>query len=87
MNIRHEFIWVDPKIIPDAAHLLQFFKVYAIANDNDEVLVYTGRPNTPQCNRSKKLVEMRLETYRDKGATKVIYIDRMFVVDSPNNYF
>lgn len=81
------FKWVKQEILtspPNAAHLLHHYDVWCVANDKDEILIF--KDYYLQGNQHKSIAERFVLRNKDQGAIKVIHLDHVFLVDSPNRY-
>ena len=83
--------WVDPNVIPDAAHLLHHSKIWCVANDKGHVAVYdhgTGRnqANSVQGNRNRDIAERFVERYAADGSVGLVLVEHLFLVDNPGRY-
>ncbi len=86
-----DITWVDPSVIPDAAHLLHFSEVWCVVNDKGEVAVYKmgTRPqdaNSLQGNRHRMIAGGFVDQYRKYGAVGIKLIPHVFLPDSPGRY-
>lgn len=83
--------WIDPTIIPNAAHLLHHSEIWCVANDQGHVAVYdhgtdSNQANSIQGNRDRSIAERFVERYADHGAVGVLFVEHLFLVDSPGRY-
>lgn len=86
-----DITWVDPAVVPGAAHLLHHSNVWCVVNDKGEVAVYkmgTGPrdANSLQGNRHRSIAERFVDQYRKYGAVGVKQIPHVFLPDSPGRY-
>jgi hypothetical protein len=83
--------WVDPSVVPDAAHLLHHSEVWCVVNAAGEVAVYQmgtreRDANSLQGNRNRIIAKRFVEQYRAAGAVGVALFPHVFLPDSPSRY-
>lgn len=87
-----DYTWIDPAVIPDAAHLLHFSDIWCPVNIEGKVPVYKmgTRPNDAnslQGNRHKMIAEHAVANLEQIGIkTTVQHFDHIFLPDSPGRY-
>lgn len=88
---RKTIAWIDPTEIPNAAHLLHHVDIWCVANAQGQVAVYdhgTGRnqANSVQGNHNRSIAERFVSRYADQGAVGVLFVEHLFLADSPGRY-
>lgn len=86
-----DLTWIDPNVIPDAAHLLHHADVWCPVNAEGMVAVYKmgTRPNDAnslQGSRHKVIALKFLNNYRQYGAVRIKRFPHVFLPDSPGRY-